>query len=316
LERDVNPAFTETSAGFAAIAFAAGSPVLFNADRRLLTRMAREIERVLVVDPNTASARLIGELMKELGARQPVYATGTERALAVAREFEPQIIFTELDGVGVDGVELTHRLRRSDMPARKAPVVVLATEPREGAIKAARDAGAHEFLVKPFTAGHLFKRVENVTLKPRLWVEAKMYVGPDRRRFNAGEFAGSRKRRADGAQPNKLADAFAAAEIKFRQQMDLYELRPQRALKGMLEMAAELQGTAFHHADPDLASAISSLMGYLTLSVERGILVKPVIEQHLQAIRVLRDQVNRMDGPSRARLLLKLSSAAEANVAA
>lgn len=288
---------------------------MFNVEPRLLARISRQIERVLVVDTSVASARLLGELMKEMGARQPVYASHTERALNIAAEFEPQIVFTELSGPDLDGVDLTHRLRRSAFSARKAPVVVMTAQPREGAIKAARDAGAHEFLVKPFTAGHLFKRVENVTLKPRLWIEAKMYVGPDRRRFNSGEFAGSRKRRSDSAETQRLAGAFAAAEQNFRQQLDLYEVRPQHALKGMLEYAVELQATAFHHADPDLAAAISSLLGYLALSVERGEVARPVIEQHMAAIRALRDPDHKLDSPTRARLLVKLSGVATANAA-
>jgi DNA-binding response OmpR family regulator len=289
---------------------------LFNADPRVLARIARHIERVLIVDASPASARLLGELMKEIGARQPVYASQTERALDIAAEFEPQLVFTDLEGPDLDGVELTTRLRRSTLAARRAPVVVMASQPRAGAILSARDSGAHEFLVKPFTAGHLFKRVENVVLKPRLWIEAKMYVGPDRRRFNSGEFAGSRKRRSDATEGKKLADTFAAAEVKFRTHLDLYDLQPKLALKGMLESAVELQAAAFHHADPDLASAISSLIGYLALAVERGEVLRAVVEQHTQAIRVLRDPINPLDAPTRARLLLKLSSAAAANIAA
>jgi CheY-like chemotaxis protein len=289
---------------------------VFNADPRILARISRQIERVLIVDTNAASARLVGELMKELGARQPIYASATERALTLAAELEPQLVFTELAGVGLDGVEFTHRLRRSTLGARKAGVVVMASEPREGAIKAARDAGAHEFLVKPFTAGHLFRRVENVTLKPRLWIEAKMYVGPDRRRFNSGEFAGARKRRSDSAEALKIATAFAAAETQIRSLCDLYELRPQQALKGLLEQASLLQGAAFHHADPDLSGGIASLIGYLAQSVERGSLSRGVIEQHLTAIRALRDGSNPLDKAMRARLLMKLANAVSAGAAA
>lgn len=289
---------------------------MFNADPKLLARISRHIERVLIVDANQAASRLLGELMKEIGARQPAYAVSTERALELCREQEPQIVFIDLEGPELDAVELTQRLRRSGLVARKAPVVVMATEPREGAIKAARDSGAHEFLVKPFTAGHLFRRVENVTLKPRLWVEARMYVGPDRRRFNSGGFTGARKRRSDGAETQQLACTFAAAEVSFRQHLDLYELRPQQAMKGLLEQAMALQGAAFHHADPDLASAIASLIGYLALSVEQGELARPVVEQHMTAVRALRDPDNQLDAPSRARLLLKLSSVASAQAAA
>jgi len=204
---------------------------LFNADPKVLARMTRQIERVMIVDTSPAPARLLGELMKEIGSRQPVYATQTERALDIAWEFEPQLVFTDLEGPDLDGVDFTTRLRRSSMASRKAPVVVMAAQPRAGAILAARDAGAHEFLVKPFTAGHLFKRVENVILKPRLWIEAKMYVGPDRRRFNSGDYTGARKRRSDAAEARKLADAFGLAEGRFRSHIELYELRPQQALK-------------------------------------------------------------------------------------
>jgi len=288
---------------------------LFNVDPKQLARISRFIERVLIVDANTPFARLLGELMKEIGARQPVYCTQSERAFEICAEFDPQVIFTDLEGPDIDGVAFTHMLRRSGIAARKAPVVITALQPREGVIKSARDAGAHEFLVKPFTAGHLFKRIENVTLKPRLWIEARQYVGPDRRRFHASDFAGARKRRSDEAETQRISNTFAAAEISFRQHLELYELRPQQALKGMLEKSAELQGAAFHHADPDLASAISSLMGYLALTVERGELNRAVVEQHMTSVRALRDPENKLDAPSRARLLLRLSNMAQSNAA-
>jgi hypothetical protein len=43
----------------------------------------------------------------------------------------------------------------------------------------------------------LLRRLEAVMLKQRDWVEAVQYVGPDRRRFNSGEYAGPRKRKSD-----------------------------------------------------------------------------------------------------------------------
>jgi len=289
---------------------------VYRSDPKLIARIARHIERVLIVDSNIASARLLGDVLKDIGSRQPVYASKTESALDLVADFQPQLVFTDLEGPNLDGVELTHRLRRSGLVSRKSPVVVTAFQPREGAIKAARDAGAHEFLVKPFTSGHLFKRIENVTLKPRLWVESRMYVGPDRRRFYASEFNGQRKRLSDDSETRRLACTFAAAEQAFRAQLDLYELKPHQALKGMLERACELQATAFHSFDPDLTAAVTSLLGYLALSVERGDMVRPVVEQHMTAIRALRDPINKLDAQSRSRLLLNLSNASAANVAA
>ena len=285
---------------------------MFNVDRKILARISRQIERVLIIDANMAPARLLGEILKELGSRQPVYAQRTEQALDIAHELNPQLVFVELDGPELDGVDFTARLRRSNLGARKAPIIVLAAAPREGSIKAARDAGAHEFLCKPFTAGNLFKRVENVALKPRLWIEAKMYVGPDRRRFNSGDFEGAKKRRADNAESQKLACAFAAAESAFLDELDLFDTRPQQALKGMLEQASGLQGAAFHHQDPDLAAAITSLLAYLHRGVESGMVSRAVIHQHMAVVRALRDGKTKLSGPERAQLLIKLTSSANA----
>src|SRR5205814_7862660 len=43
----------------------------------------------------------------------------------------------------------------------------------------------------------ILRRLEAVALRQRDWVEAVNYVGPDRRRFNSGDYQGSLKRRSD-----------------------------------------------------------------------------------------------------------------------
>jgi len=170
---------------------------VFNADAKTMSRIAPHIQRVLVLDPAPASARLAGELMKSMGAREIALATRTDRGFATTVEFEPQLILLEYAGPAFDGLEFTRRLRRSLIASRQAPVIMITAEATAASIVAARNAGVHEFLRKPYTVGDLFRRVENVTLKPRPWIEAQSYVGPDRRRFNSGEFAGQKKRRTD-----------------------------------------------------------------------------------------------------------------------
>jgi DNA-binding response OmpR family regulator len=181
---------------------------MYNADAKTLHRIASQLHRVLVVEPSPGSARLAADLVKEMGARQVAMAATTQRALATARDFEPQLILTEYAGPDLDGIAFTTQLRRSGALCRQAPVIMIAAEATAASILAARNSGVHEYLRKPFAAGDLFRRVENVLLKPRPWIEAQAYVGPDRRRFNSGEFQGSRKRRSDGsAPPEALASA-------------------------------------------------------------------------------------------------------------
>lgn len=184
---------------------------MFNVDPRILARLAPELGRVLVFDPQPAAGKLVGDLLKDMGARQITCATQTPRALELIAHVEPQLICTEVSGADFDGIDLIARLRRSTLACRQVPVIVVTGGATVEGIKAARDAGAHEFLRKPLTAKDLFRRVENVALKPRPWVEAQAYVGPDRRRFNSGGFTGDRKRRADAEQQAKDAPATAAA---------------------------------------------------------------------------------------------------------
>ncbi len=169
---------------------------MFNAHPRTLQQIEPHLRRVLVIDPHPEWARLIADLLKGLGAAQLDYGR-PDRLAAQMNDVQPMLIVTELAGPGYDGLQFTRALRRAEDGLRQAPVIMVTADATRGSILAARNAGVHEFLRKPFTAGDLFRRIENVTLKPRAWVEAAAYVGPDRRRFNSGEFAGPRKRRAD-----------------------------------------------------------------------------------------------------------------------
>ena len=178
---------------------------MFNADPKILAQLQPALRKVLVIDPAPVSARLASDLMKEIGAQQIVVASKSSRAMAAAQEFEPQIILTEFAGDDLDGLAFTKALRRSGLICRQVPVIMITAEATAASIIGARNAGVHEFLRKPYTAGDLFRRVSNVVLKPRPWIEAQMYVGPDRRRFNDGEFAGARKRRSDGGPPKTAA---------------------------------------------------------------------------------------------------------------
>lgn len=178
--------------------------MVFNVEAKKLQRFAPLLQRVLVVDPHPAAARVIADLCKEMGGRQVLAATTTLRAFELIQEIEPQVIFIELAGQDLDGLEFTRRLRRSSLAARYSPVIMVTATATAASIKAARDSGVHEFLRKPFSAGDLFRRVENVVTKERPWIEAKMYVGPDRRRFNSGEYVGPKKRRVDGDREHLL----------------------------------------------------------------------------------------------------------------
>lgn len=170
---------------------------MFAAEPALLRKLIPQIERVLILDPVPTSGKMMSEFLRDFGARQITLVSKTTGGLGVVGNVDPQLIITEYRGPDFDGVAFVRELRRSRLSQKTVPVILSTAEATVESIKGARDAGAHEFLRKPYAIKDLFRRVENVMLKPRDWIEAQMYVGPDRRRFNSEAYAGTCKRRAE-----------------------------------------------------------------------------------------------------------------------
>lgn len=234
---------------------------MFALDAKTLTKIEPVVRRTLVIDPNPHSARLLADVMKALGAREIAVEPDNKRALATARDLEPGLVFTERMGEGLDGEELTRKIRRSSMQCRRAPIIMVTADATASTIKGARDSGVHEFLRKPYTSNDLFKRIENVALKPRDWIEAVGYVGPDRRRFNSGEYAGPAKRRSDKA-AGAAGEAAAVKDQAMRivnSAMTQFDSDPMQAVRAIRQQAETLKALAVRTGDTQLAIASAGL---------------------------------------------------------
>ncbi|QYF86020.1 two-component system response regulator [Brevundimonas sp. PAMC22021] len=237
---------------------------MFAADPKTLNRIAPSIRRIVIADPNPASARLLMDIMKVIGSREVFIESDEERALELLRDVEPGMVFTERRGETLNGETLTRRLRRSSMICRTAPVIMVTSDATASSIKGARDAGVHEFLRKPFTAGDLFKRIENVALKARPWIEAVGYVGPDRRRFNSGEYAGARKRKADAASNETTIDPKTQALRILAAALAQFNQDPMQAARAVKQQVDTLKALAASTGDINLAIAANGLDAYLS----------------------------------------------------
>ena len=241
------------------------------------------VERVLIIDPNAANTRLLADLLRNFSLCQTHWAQTDKRGLAMARDLDPQIIFAELKADGVDGVAFTKALRRSDYTTRDVPVVVITAEPTAQAIMAARDAGVHEFLRRPFNMGDLQKRIDAVSLKKRDWVEAVAYIGPDRRRFNSADYSGPRKRRSDEGTPEMQRIGQALKIVKSAlAAIDRDPKQVYRALKAQADDLAAIAAANPAHAA--LGAAARGLQAYLLEAAKVGRLTRGPIEEHNAAL--------------------------------
>ncbi|HEX4197595.1 MAG TPA: response regulator [Caulobacteraceae bacterium] len=246
-------------------------------DEKLARLLEPFLARVLIVEPVAASARLLGDLLKGVGARQIYLAQTGFQALNTCKLVDPQVVFTEVGGAERTGLGFVAKLRRSELACRQAPVIVVTAEATAAVIVAARNAGVHEFLRKPFAARDLHRRLEAALLHPRDWIEAVGYVGPDRRRFNSADYVGPRKRKADRV-PTSPAGRLEQALKIAKSAVAALESDPAQALRSLQVQTSELKALAAAMADARLAAAAGKLQAALAgASVQAG-LSRPAIE--------------------------------------
>jgi two-component system chemotaxis response regulator CheY len=138
---------------------------------------------ILIVDPQPNMSSLVATMLLSLGKRDIRETSEAQQALTEIARRQFDIIIIDDAITGPDAVELVRRLRTSpDGLNRETPVIMMAAAPDATRITAARDAGVTEFLRKPFAANHLAMRLESIAAKPRGFIEATNYAGPDRRR--------------------------------------------------------------------------------------------------------------------------------------
>jgi DNA-binding response OmpR family regulator len=226
----------------------------------------RTQRRALVLDADRASTSLMAALLRTARKCATFEAADAPGARALLVQAVPDIIFVAHAPPGVDAPVFTRDLRHSDLPARKTPVVMLAPEPTESLTLAARDAGVHEVLRKPFTMKDLLLRYDLLLGKERNWIEGIAYVGPDRRRFNSAHFAGARKRRVDTETLSPENARIGQALRIMKAAIDSFDSEPRQALRALRAQADELQSVAAAMADYALAGAAKTLKQYLDSS--------------------------------------------------
>jgi len=112
--------------------------------------------RILVIDDERPIRRF---LQASLGGQYVVLEAATgEDALAITVSGRPDAIILDLGLPDMDGVEVTRRLREWT----QTPIIVVSVRDREEDKIAALDAGADDYLTKPFGVGELMARLRVV----------------------------------------------------------------------------------------------------------------------------------------------------------
>lgn len=109
--------------------------------------------RILVVDDERSIRRFLSASLS--GQYDVIQAADGEEALRAAVNERPDLLILDLGLPDIDGVEVTRRLREWT----QIPIIVVSVREQESDKIAALDAGADDYLTKPFGAGELMARI-------------------------------------------------------------------------------------------------------------------------------------------------------------
>ncbi|MGE0595115.1 MAG: response regulator [Hyphomonadaceae bacterium] len=260
----------------------------------------KAILKVLVVDDQPFQRRLIADTLRAIGAVRIEQAASADEALRALSHFAPNLIITDWDMAGGDGLELARKLRSGAAGPlyRNIPIIMAADRNKTGDIEIARNSGVDEFVLKPFTTKVMVQRVRAVQAARRDFVESVVYTGPCRRRRRGEGQQGPRRRLFDAQDAN--ADA---PEVQIRKGLArMYAERIQglaadvgsnaHGMRDVTIACAQLNQLSADMADTLLMSATSSLFSYCKGVGAEGAPNMDVLKAHLDAIVQLAELPN------------------------
>jgi two-component system KDP operon response regulator KdpE len=121
-----------------------------------------EKQRILIVDDEPQITRVLRRSLAGLGYDVRSAADG-ESALETFGDWRPDLVITDLSMPNLDGLELCKRLRQLS----SVPVIVLSVKGEEQTKVEALDAGADDYITKPFGMDELLARIRSTLRRAR-----------------------------------------------------------------------------------------------------------------------------------------------------
>ena len=115
------------------------------------------MKKVLVVEDEMKIARLVRDYLRQAGFAVLEAADGPA-ALAIARQEQPDMILLDLGLPGMDGLDVTRRLRSTSA----VPIIMLTARSEETDRVVGLELGADDYVIKPFSPKELIARIRAV----------------------------------------------------------------------------------------------------------------------------------------------------------
>lgn len=130
--------------------------------------------RALVIEDDSHLRALVAQCFADEGFVVDVAQDG-ENGLYLAREFPVDIAIIDIGLPGISGVEIIRRVRSS---GRGFPILILTARDSWQAKVEGLEAGADDYLVKPFQRDELMARARALLRRTGGWAQPQLECGP------------------------------------------------------------------------------------------------------------------------------------------
>lgn len=121
--------------------------------------------RALVVDDSRTMRRIVAKILEGLGYETSQAENGQEALDALQQGDSVDLVTVDWNMPVMDGLELVGHVRKN-RDLRSVTLMMVTTEAEQSQIVRALAAGAHEYLIKPFTAEELRAKLDLLGLVP------------------------------------------------------------------------------------------------------------------------------------------------------
>lgn len=111
---------------------------------------------VMVVDDDQDLAEMLGIVLNGVGMEVDLVSSGDE-AIEVFRNSQPDLVLLDIMLPGTDGIEVCREIRKQ---SSRVPIVMLTAKSETHDIVRGLEAGADDYMVKPFKPSELVARIK------------------------------------------------------------------------------------------------------------------------------------------------------------
>ena len=133
--------------------------------------------RILIGDPNERISTLVYNVLRSFGFEHIDVVKDGEAMLAVLRDHDVDLLISEWDLEGVNGIRMIQLIRGEGKQRwhRDLPAIILTGKADLESVRKARDAGFTEFVAKPFSAKSVSTRLLQIIDHPRQFVASPVF---------------------------------------------------------------------------------------------------------------------------------------------